>query len=1129
MTQPEVQILTGTAGSGKTDHLLSEYRRALQSGLNRHRPGSTLWISPTTRSRRQVLDRLPGPELPICFAPNVFTFEAFAETILKSLDEPIQTLPEISKRYLLRSIVDDLIAAGRIQFFSSIAASSGFLDLISSFISELKREEIWPEQFSAACGRVGSALQQKDQELALIYERYQTALQEMRRYDPEGRFWSARTALQEGIWGPFGEFELVVLDGFADFTHTQYEILELLAARTSKLCVSLPLEQDLRRADLFAKSVVARRILESRLPGKVSMVAFEQQEAGTARSQISRYMFDNPRDIQPAATAREIKVLAVAGQRNELEILAGEVKHLLLQGVLPDEIVVAFRSTLEYGALIEETFSAAEIPYFLGLEQAFSRFPVIRAVFAFLQLEIENWSFDSLMSVLNSNYFSPHWPEYEGGSAVRSLSRVLRKLKIDSGKADILHALEKESVKAWELSAQYPEQAERQATAQELEAAFKLAQRLAAETKRLEGKELFVTWIEILTALAQEFGLPATWVHSEAENDPLASRDKQVWERFQQLLFHAVAEVDQIEQFHQREASPLDLSGFRSLLLDVIEQQTISLQPDESNRVRVLDAAQLRNLSIPYLLVGGLSEASFPRGHREDCLYSEKDRSELNQQGLSLKLHANQQQEEMLLFYEVMTRFSRRLIVSYPGISSTGQPLFPSPYLTTLVDLFEPQALSVQQVGELNPLPRPEQTLSRRDLRVLALAQLKHNHPGLLLSVFQDSALRETARNILAASDMAVARFEEQGFTEYEGMLNSPANQQAIRDRFPREYEFSTTQLELYLACPYQFFAQNVLGIEVPEPPELRTNYLQRGIHVHSILTRLYELLLEQGDLDELYASETIERLYQDLLEHRISETFAGTRLQQVLTRIEKQILQDWGSQFAEQSEAYAELFETLWDRPPEIAGREVPFGEVPGEPDPRQKHYRHLTLGKGEKETRIRGQIDRIDIGTVKGAKYFNIIDYKTGRAVPSATEIRSGKKLQLALYLIAARRLEMIDVDAEPFHLGYWKIQETGFVMPLHSYRKKQVEPLSADDLELLESTLEDLVPHLAHLIRRGIFPVQVDEKVAHLDPAFQSVCRLSQVESYRESLGKEIDLLHFSDVEAEDNSVKSEEDSI
>ena len=86
-------------------------------------------------------------------------------------------------------------------------------------------------------------------------------------------------------------------------------------------------------------------------------------------------------------------------------------------------------------------------------------------------------------------------------------------------------------------------------------------------------------------------------------------------------------------------------------------------------------------------------------------------------------------------------------------------------------------------------------------------------------------------------------------------------------------------------------------------------------------------------------------------------------------------------------------------------------------------------------------------------------------------------------------------------------------GFVTPLRSRNKIQ-DPLTGEDLELLETTLEGLVPHLAQMIRDGFYPVQVDKDVAHLDPSFQSICRFAEVESYRESLSKHVDLLQYSE---------------
>ncbi|HBL45184.1 MAG TPA: hypothetical protein DDZ90_17525, partial [Planctomycetaceae bacterium] len=135
-----------------------------------------------------------------------------------------------------------------------------------------------------------------------------------------------------------------MLDGFADFTHTQYEILELLAARTSRLLISLPLENESRRQDLFAKSMVARQVLESRLPGTIRCIACERDERADSRTQICEALFANPREIKPSEAGDQIQVLAVAGQRNEMEVLAVEVKQLLLKGVPPEEIALVFRS-----------------------------------------------------------------------------------------------------------------------------------------------------------------------------------------------------------------------------------------------------------------------------------------------------------------------------------------------------------------------------------------------------------------------------------------------------------------------------------------------------------------------------------------------------------------------------------------------------------------------------------------------------------------------------------------------------------------------------------------------------------------------------------------------------------------
>src|SRR5262249_47246249 len=146
-------------------------------------------------------------------------------------------------RILLRRIVAELGRQKRLPHFEKISGTSGFLDLVSAFIAQLKRSQTWPEQFAAACERRGT--RPRDRELGLIYARYQAALVAGGLYDAEGRYWSAREALAAGHWGRFADLSFVVVDGFSDFTEAQQRILDLLAQKVDRFLISLLAEAPL--------------------------------------------------------------------------------------------------------------------------------------------------------------------------------------------------------------------------------------------------------------------------------------------------------------------------------------------------------------------------------------------------------------------------------------------------------------------------------------------------------------------------------------------------------------------------------------------------------------------------------------------------------------------------------------------------------------------------------------------------------------------------------------------------------------------------------------------------------------------------------------------------------------------
>ncbi len=249
----EMEILTGRRAR--------ENHRAVAGLSGRHR----VWAADTTA----WTDPLAGPDIsrvrtgsppvarfrtPVLLAPQVMTFDGFADRILQFSSEVMRSVPPSCSAFCCgrSSMMKWLPERSATSPESQVLRISGCGPRL---IAELKREEAWPDDFSNACQKRGA--RRADVELAGIYRAYQAMLGTHQRYDGDGRFWSARDQLKRGLWGPFSEFDLVVVDGFSDFTHTQFEILGHLAGRAQRMLVSLPLERTTGRTDLFAKPQLA--------------------------------------------------------------------------------------------------------------------------------------------------------------------------------------------------------------------------------------------------------------------------------------------------------------------------------------------------------------------------------------------------------------------------------------------------------------------------------------------------------------------------------------------------------------------------------------------------------------------------------------------------------------------------------------------------------------------------------------------------------------------------------------------------------------------------------------------------------------------------------------------------------
>ena len=1107
--QTRIELITGPAGSGKTARCLAAYRDALRQSLGTGRPAAVLWIAPTELSRRAVLAALCDDSLPVAFAPNVETFASLSKRVLES--SPVRGLDPAVKRRVLRKLIDERHRAGRLGGFAAIARTSGFLDLVDAFISELKRAEIWPDEFAAVCRKIGD--REKDRVLGELYDRYQQRLLETNLYDDEGKFWSARDVLSRDGLGPFAGRELIVVDGFTDFTRTQREMLALLAAGCESLQITLPLETPLSRSDLFAKSRDAlERLHESLKPvGEVSVMAMDGETAAgpvgrvsnpsvcsrnsggrvgnpsygfPAMRHVGRELFRNPREVSRSADAGGIRVLAVTGANAEVDVVAHRVKELLLAGTEPGDVIVAVRSLDAAADLWRARCAAAGIPFWCSAGTPLLREPIVRSLLEVLRLELEDWPFERLKAVLLSNYFRPAWKLNDLASRVSRLLQFLRNRKLHKHRWIIAkHTKEEEIIR-----------------------------RLDAALVALRSDADFAGWVDRLTALCGELGISTFSrdvgqpFQADRGSDAIQSssgqpgkadlreRDRSAWNRLKSVLYDAVTAAN----IAGADDGKMSLAEFADAAVELLQSQELPASSERQGRVWIVEADQVRNLDVPHLFLAGLTEQSFPRNRGDDCLYLERERREFHRHGLDLRHRTSQSQDEMLLFYGIVTRARRSLTLSYPEVSSNGQPLFCSPYLTSLLQLFEPEALRVESVGRLDPVPPREQVLTPADWRAVGVDELLSGRPGLFRAFADANA--PAARSILAGVDANAARFATVGWTEYDGELRRAACRKSLKDRYSNDHQFSASQFESYAYCRFRFLLEHVLHVEPLESPAVATDYMGRGNLVHDALADLHGELLESAGAE---SSADLAAQFREKVEARIKGQFSDTDLAAALTEIERRLVTGWADAYAAQAAAYQTEIAEDWDQPPRPTHLELPFGNPPGT-DNAAAEFGYATFGSQKNATRIRGRIDRIDVGTADGRTVFNVIDYKTGKPPRfSLEDVQSGTALQLALYTLAVMRLGIAGPDAKPFQMGYWAIRETGFIPGMKSRGKTAA--LEDSVLAELQATLDDLIPRLAAGMRSGHFPVDSEDPHCTDRCPYRTVCRITQLRPIRERLQK------------------------
>jgi ATP-dependent helicase/DNAse subunit B len=1017
--------------------LLAEYHTHAAAAV-----GSALWLAPSQRVADQVAAGVARSHGPI-LSPNIFTFETFAEAIEPAL-----------RARSTRAEVDEAVRSLRgkkLAYFQRIVESGGFLDGAAGMVDELRAAGIEAEEFT---GAVGGPRRGKLTACAAIY----SVIQKDRT--------SAASLLTRDVPQWFAAVREVFIDGFAGFSGCQWQLVEALAKHAS-LWVTMPACES-SREEIFKAEKATRERLERLFKDPCIVETLNAKcirPVGLAH--LDRHLFEATPTLSGDPTG--LQLIEAPGEVGEARMIARRIRTAIAAGTRPDAILVTMRDTRYAVDLIGEVFEEYGIPVDLDGDASILRNPAVGTLVRALRLAEDGWQFSSLTALLRSTYFRPAWPE-ANPEIIRKSEKLLRVLGETRGREAYLRAIQ-----LWSENPPAPledEQAEQSRRARKA--------KLARECRPFLAR-FFAAWNDVPAA------------------GPVAAFVK--WARsFQQDLGIAVADsTDAIEQraldafwraVSQLKGAIKSPAEFLRRVTSAAIAASLPRSSRSGGRVRVVSADVAHHLDCECLFVMGLGEKSFPRLSPPNSLLDDADRSYLRDAGLSFCDPSSRLGDEQRLFLGLIARPTRELVLSYPAVDESGQPMLPCGFLRAVRECFAPGVIATEHQrmlieGYLTRVP-----VSQAEVRV-QYAQAMRDREMVPTGIVAP----EVHEHLRWAQQAATARFRSKDFNTFDGWLDHPATREEVLKRFGPSRVFSPTALETYVACPFRFLLEHVLGLQELEEPTEDVEHTRRGAAFHRALSRLHLRIKEtlpeiaSGVLPEQLGEELVAEIDLAVREYADRAPSAASRK---LWELEGKRLHRSAARYRGHWEGYLEP----WRKQSAALDPhtfEAGFG-LTGDPQAAGP----LILSVDGIEVRIGGRIDRVDLTPLPDGVGFWVIDYKTGRSSAyTGSDLVKFQKLQLSLYALAVEQVILVGQNARPLGLAYWLVTDKGpkAVMP----PRQPLAWLSDDkSWKTFRKQLEGWVAKVVGRIRDGQFPLAPRSLTCTETCPFGEVCRISQSRS-------------------------------
>ncbi len=898
---------------------------------------------------------------------HLFQFYSLAEAILLETTNPSKVVSDTAIRKLIRHLLADMNSEGLLTSFSPMQGKPGFVEVLLSWIREMKSQGIHPDEYQKLAQNKSN---ERDNQLAEFYSRYQVYMNERNIADPDGRLWIAAEALENNSSLFTHNSPLFVL-GHDQFTPVQLRILHALEKRFSSIVIYLSWDNHRNHESLaLGRQLETKNALLDTLSVEVVKLP-NFYKTNPTLSHLVDQLFELPPKISRATD--ELRMIEAPSREMEVRKTLCEIKKLLIQGISPESIGIFAHSTSVYGPIMNSVCSEYNIPVIY--DSILAEEPVVLDLVNLLQIAPEyNWR--STFLALRSAYIKQPWLSLE---QIDQLDHLSREQPVLEGREQWFGALqpiqevfpdfEDEDLGHPPFISTLPED-EIQALKEGLDAFFDHLTPPSEATPHnytwwIQTKLLGVfpndNELEEITPSDQ----PSLQMLDGCKQSPESEHDLLV-------LSQVLTCLRKVNNSYKWVNQSQDLS-WEDYCKDLLAEFLITRIPSGKTQSKILFAplAEGRVQSFDYLFVLGLSEGEFPTRPDPDVFYANKEREKF-----SLPIRRDNPENDASLFWQVLSNVNHKLTLVRPYIDEYGAEWQPSPYWDAVKACFD--GLIEERIPIADKISVVDAASQNEFLIACAQVQVREV-PNEVLKNYQYA---QSASKIISQRDS----YRPPG--EHEGVLISDDILSQLNEIYGSDHVWSASRLNTYGNCPFKFFADNILDLKAHPEPEDGIDVMTRGSLLHLVLEKTLQKIQENGwTLDQENKKAVLE----------ILDSVCDTAFLSAPKRYGFQPTPLWDY---EQDEL-RRMLKTYLDWECEKGmGHFMPFLQEAkfGTKGAVEGAFR-VALDEGY--FNLRGVIDRIDKDDHEN---YRVIDYKSGSTPYKKDDIINGLAFQTALYALVA-----------------------------------------------------------------------------------------------------------------------------